>query len=287
MDAPALSIDYALCKECGICTGECPHHRVKSGHSHVDHNFEFCDRCLHCYAVCPEHAIVPEGEGVIPDRRNLDPDTLLAYLMYRRSYRRFTNERLSEEALDCLLNAARYMPSGGNDHRLHITLLTSPEKRAELLEAIHAYYKGIVRLLKNPLLRVIAKRVGDPKVKATLNDPFNYKKILYAIGQMDGDDDAVFYNAPAVFFFHTDRIMPTAREDCLLSAYNVVLMSETLGLGSCLVSLSQQAVTNSKNCKKILAIPSSHRVESVVVVGRPRRMYLRPAVRSPKPVTII
>lgn len=137
------------------------------------------------------------------------------------------------------------------------------------------------------MLRFIGKQIGDAKVKATLKDPFYFKKILRIIEEIKNDDDAVFYHAPAVFFFHTDRIMPTAQEDCILSAYNVVLMAETLNLGSCFVSLSQQAVTNDKKCKDILSIPHSHRVEAVVVIGHPKRIYKRAAFREPKQVNFI
>jgi nitroreductase len=207
--------------------------------------------------------------------------------MYRRSYRWFLNKPVPGEILDNLLNAARYIPSGGNDHRFEITVITSEKKRAQLLEAIYSYYQKIYKLLNNPLLMQVAKRIGDPKVKATLNDPFNYKKIMNVISQLREKKDVVFYHAPAIFIFHTDRIMPTAMEDCILAAYNVSLLSETLGLGSCFVSLSQQAITNDKKCKEILSIPSSHRVHAVVIAGYPERIYERPAIRKPQHVTFV
>ncbi len=207
--------------------------------------------------------------------------------MYRRSYRRFLKEPIPKKILNQLVNAANYIPSGGNDHRIDISILISEEKRSELLSAIYTYYKHIKKLLKNPFLRIIAKQLGDAKVKATLRDPFYFNKILNHIEKIGTDDDIVFYDAPLVFFFHTSRIMPTAKEDCVLSAYNVVLMSETLGLGSCFISLSQQAVTNNKKCKKILLIPQSHRVEAVVVIGYPERIYKRPVLRNSKPVYIL
>ena len=64
-------------------------------------------------------------------------------------------------------------------------------------------------------------------------------------------------------------------------------MAEAIGVGSCFVSLSQQAVTNDKRCKDILSIPHSHRVESVVVFGYPIRNYKRPAIRSPKDINYV
>jgi len=287
MNYPQINVDHSKCLECGICAEECPNHKTKIGHSHVDHDYEFCDRCLHCYAVCPTNAIVVNEQEQASKKINVEPDSLISLFMHRRSYRRFLDKPLSTTNIEILTKAATYIPSGGNDHRLNITVLKTKEKRIELLTAIIEYYSRIKKLLKNPFLRVIAKQFGDVKVKATLKDPFYFERILKHIEDIKNIDDPVFYHAPAVFIFHTDRIMPTAKEDCILSAYNVVLMSETLGLGSCFVSLSQQAITNSKKCKKILLIPQSHRVEAVVIVGHPKRNYMRPAFRKSKVVNNI
>jgi nitroreductase len=227
------------------------------------------------------------GFGQLTEKKYPDAKSFLSLLMHRRSYRRFLDKPISDENIEQLTKAATFIPSGGNDHRINITVLTSKEKHAKLLSAILEYYASIRKLLKNPMLRFIGKQIGDAKVKATLKDPFYFKKILRIIEDIKNEDDAVFYHAPAVFFFHTDRIMPTAKEDCILSAYNVVLMAETLKLGSCFVSLSQQAVTNDKKCKDILSIPHSHRVEAVVVIGHPKRIYKRAAYHEPKQVNFI
>lgn len=286
MNKIKLQVDYSLCKECGICLEECPQHQNKNGHIHVDHDYEYCDRCLHCYAVCPQNAIVVDGAPIADSKIELGSHELLTHLMNRRSYRRFLDKPVSIDIIGKLIESTRYIPSGGNDHRLEITVLTSDKKREELLSAIFEYYSQIKKLLKNSLLQIIAKQFGEKKVRETLKDPFYFKKILNHIENIENKDDPVFYHAPAIFIFHTDRIMPTAKEDCILAAYNVVLMSETLGLGSCFVSLSQQAITNSKKCKKILSIPNSNRVEAVVIVGHPKRFYKRPALRKEKKVRI-
>jgi len=282
-----VKVDYSRCKECGICLDECPQHQNKTGHSHVDHDFEYCDRCLHCYAVCPEHAITVNGEMHDNKREIADSHSMLSLLAHRRSYRRFQKQSPGEKEIEKLTRAATYIPSGGNDHRFDITLLRSEHKRNELVSAIYAYYTRIGNLLKNPLLRILARVAGDAKVKATLRDPFYFKKILRMIEDIKNQDDFIFYHAPLIFFFHTDRIMPTAKEDCVLSAYNVILMAEALDMGSCFVSLSQQAVTNDKRCKKILSIPPSHRVEAVVIVGYPKRLYKRPAMRTSKNIHFV
>ncbi len=280
-------IDYSRCTDCGICAAECVHHQRKHPRSHVDHAYEFCDGCLHCYGICPNNAISINGKTPINHQDNFEPDKLISLFKNRRSYRRFTREPVADADLKVLLEAAGYIPSGGNDHRFQITVLTSDTIRTKLLSAIHDYYQQIRKILKNPAAKLLGKWMGDPKVRATLRDPANLKKILHAIELIDGEDDVVFYNAPAVLFFHTDRIMPTAHEDCILSAYNVVLQAETLGLGTCFVSLSQQAVTNDQKCKKILSLPPSHYVYAVLVLGYPQRKYQRPVFRAPKHVEYI
>ena len=287
MEKINLQVDYSCCKECGICLEECPQHHNLKGHNHVDHEYEFCDRCLHCYAVCPNNAIIAENAPVINSKLKVGSDEMLHHFMYRRSYRRFLDKPVDSKSIKKLIESTKYIPSGGNDHRLDITVLTSNEKREELLLAIIKYYSRIKKMLKNPLLQIVARQIGDKKVKETLRDPFYFKKILNHIEDIENKDDPVFYHAPVVFVFHTDRIMPTAQEDCILAAYNVVLMSETLGLGSCFVSLSQQAISNDKKCKEILSIPKSHRVETVVILGYPKRFYKRPSVRKDKKVKII
>ena len=280
-----LALNESACKQCGICVAECPHHKTKGETRHVDHSFEYCDKCQHCYSVCPQHAIEIVPDGITGSWPAIDPELFLRHLMYRRSYRRFKSGPIPRKVMDTLLDAARFIPSGGNDHRFQITLLTSDRVRQELLKSIHRYYSRLLRLMRHPLVKELLKLIGDPKVKATLREPENLKKIIYAINMIHGEDDAVFYNAPAVLFFHTDRIMPTAGEDCLLSAYNIALQAETLGLGSCFVSLSQQAVNENKKCKQLLSIPPNHFVYAVLVLGYPVRKYLRPAVRPKKEVS--
>lgn len=56
-------------------------------------------------------------------------------------------------------------------------------------------------------------------------------------------------------------------EDSVLAAYNIVLMVETLGLGTCLVSLAQNAINSSRRCKQILDLDPSERVYAVVVMN--------------------
>jgi ferredoxin len=129
MERVDLKVDYTRCKECGICLEECPQHKNRNSHNHVDHDYEYCDRCLHCYAVCPHNAIIVDDVPKNDQSSELCADELLNHLMCRRSYRRFLIKPVTNESIEKLIESTKYIPSGGNDHRLEITVLTSTKKR--------------------------------------------------------------------------------------------------------------------------------------------------------------
>jgi len=79
--------------------------------------------------------------------------------------------------------------------------------------------------------------------------------------------------------FHSPRALPTPKEDCILSAYNIALTAELLGMGSCFVSLAQQAISTSGPCKDAIGIPRADVAHAVLILGYPKRPFLRPAPR--------
>lgn len=282
-----ISIDAAQCKNCGLCVLECANHSVLQSAKHVDFNNVFCDKCLHCFAICPNQAIVIDKEFDANFSRavEIQSDSFQALLKKRRSTRRFVEKEIPGDVVEKLLEAARYIPSGGNSHEMTITIVRAPEKKRELREKITAYYERTMKLVKNPLIRVLLKFVGDEKVKESIKDKAFLKKIDQMITRMHSDEDIIFYNAPLIMLFHTKRILPTAKEDCILAAYNIALTAELYGLGSCFVSLSQQALTANRNCKAVAGMDKDERVHAVLVIGYPKYEYRRAAYRSPKNVT--
>jgi nitroreductase len=116
----------------------------------------------------------------------------------------------------------------------------------------------------------------------TARDKGFFIKIEDIYSRMRKGEKNIFYDAPAVMIFHTSRLLPTALEDCILSAYNVVLAANSLGPGSCFVSLSQQAITSSPSIKRGLGIPLSDQVYAVLVLGYPALKYRRIPARMEK-----
>lgn len=284
-----ISISKSFCKKCGLCVIECPSKTAGKEDSHVDPSNEFCDKCLHCFAICPNEAIfIEDGENYLPAITNpVDSGALLSLFKKRRSYRRFKKDPIPERELNRLMEAVRYIPSGGNSHEVDVTILQNNGTRKNLLEAIKKYYRTITGLAENPVLKLLLSLFGDKKIKEAIQDEKYSKKIMNIIHRMEGDGDPVFYNAPAVLFFHSSKIIPTAKEDCIIAAYNTALYGESMGLGSCFVSLSQQALADNKKCRDIISLEDNHQVHAVLIIGYPISKYKKIAARQKKRVRII
>ena len=81
--------------------------------------------------------------------------------------------------------------------------------------------------------------------------------------------------------------MPTPKEDCVLAAYNIILMAESMGLGTCIVTLAQNGINENKKCKEIIGLSPRDDVHAVVVIGYPEKRFLRPVPKIPKTVRYV
>jgi nitroreductase len=223
-------------------------------------------------------------EELIPVSPPIQYPDLLLLFKKRRSMRKFHQKPVSHEYIKLLTDATRFSPTGGNVQDLSVTIINNPETRKELEDEIIAYYDKIVRLLSMPLIRFCLRFSGDPKVKETAKDKNFFEKINRMYGQIKEGANYIFYDAPLVLLFHTNRLLPTAFEDCLLAAYHVVLAAESLKLGSCFVSLSQQALNANPKIKQVIGIPRSEYIHAVLVLGFPATSYRRVAPREKKVV---
>ena len=71
----------------------------------------------------------------VPDIRGADTGPVLAAIRSRRVTRAFTSQRVPEEALRLVLEAARWSPSGGN-RRLNVYVVVRETRRLRQLRAV-------------------------------------------------------------------------------------------------------------------------------------------------------
>jgi nitroreductase len=94
--------------------------------------------------------------------------------------------------------------------------------------------------------------------------------------------DQFLHNAPALIIIHLrEHLTSSPGVDSALAAMPMVLMAETLGLGTCINGNVNVAVDNSEELRKFLKIPADHRVHVAFTVGYPDIKYLRMVARNP------
>ncbi|HER40043.1 MAG TPA: 4Fe-4S dicluster domain-containing protein [Salinimicrobium catena] len=283
------SINEDKCIQCRLCFIECPSKTGSNNDIRSNRNSEKCDGCLHCYSICPESAIEIEGYSEDVNQCNIGVayNDLLNFLKLRRSIRKYKPDLVPDSILNQLTESAKYIPSGGNAQELSITIIKNTELRSRLESEIIQYYDRIVKLLKNPLIRFLMKFSGDPKVKATAKDKNFFEKIKDIYDRLKNGGRDIFYDAPVIMIFHTSRLLPTAYEDSLLAAYHVMLSAHSHKLGTCFVSLSQQAIAASKKIKKLIHVPPEDFIYAVIILGFPAVKYRRNPPRIEKNINLI
>ncbi len=183
-----------------------------------------------------------------------------------------------------MIRAAGYVPSGGNSHSYRFSVITEGDIRDRLYSELEKIYLKMRRVIKCKLLRSLFTLFADPQTRAFLQDTTYLTRVSFLLDQIGRGEDPIFYNAPLVIVIHSQKLIPTPKEDSVLAAYNIVLLAQTLGLGSCLVSLAQNAINTNRGCKKLLNIGHEDTVHAVIAIGYPAVQFYRAVPKKPKQI---
>lgn len=287
---PDFIIDEKACTKCGICIRECGHHENDRQLERVNLENPDCSRCYHCFTVCPNKAIRFSEEKVIPAfsknlLKEITEENLLNFLTYRRSIRSFQKKDIDEALVEKLISCARFIPSGGNAHTYEFTVLKGDSDTAALLKReLREVYKRRSRLLNNVFLRNIAKPFVDSLTRGFLRDKGYRIRIKKLVERLVVGEDVFFRDAPIVVILHSKAVIPTPKEDCILAGYNITMFAQANELGSCFVTLAQNAINASAKCKKILGLSRNDQIYAVLILGYPAVTHLRSAPKPEKKI---
>jgi nitroreductase/NAD-dependent dihydropyrimidine dehydrogenase PreA subunit len=287
---PDFTIDEKACTKCGKCIRECGHHENSRKLPRVDLDNPDCSRCYHCYTICPSNAIRFSDERAVPAfskdlMKGITNDNLLNFLAFRRSIRSFQQKTVDDALVEKLINGARFIPSGGNAHSYEFTVLKGDlVATVSLKNELCNVYKKRSRLLNNILLRNIAKPFVNSLARGFLRDKGYRIRIKKLVERLDTGEDVFFRDAPVIVILHSKAVIPTPKEDCILAGYNITMLAQSNGLGSCFVTLAQNAVNASVKCKKIIGLSRNDHIYAVVFLGYPAVMHLRSAPKREKTI---
>ncbi len=241
-----VNINPELCVGCGKCVNDCVSEKLRIVNGKAQFMFERCIECGHCYAICPTGAVsmtsYPDAEDVMPiDFTEFDSDRLLLAMRSRRTIRKFRKEAVSDEAIEKIIEAGRYCPTGTNAQDFSFTVIKEglPEIEKEALKLFRFAQKTV-----SPLAKYIKN--------TTLDDNFFFK----------GAPVAIVVNGKG------------STSPCLASSY-MELMAESMGLGVLYSGFFVAAAKLNPKIAAMLQTEKGHSPVTCLVIGYPDVSYER------------
>ncbi|HAU32403.1 MAG: Nitroreductase [Desulfotomaculum sp. 46_296] len=155
----------------------------------------------------------------------------------RRSIRKFKTEQITDLEMQEILKSALLAPNAMNRQKLHFTVIQNKD-----------------------LLDKMVKRIKENMLES---------RIGLLIDKASAPDYNTFYNAPTVILISGEEKAPFIQIDCGAAAQNITLASESLNIGSCLITSSGYLFSTFRDndLKKELGIPAGYSHICTVALG--------------------
>jgi nitroreductase len=199
----------------------------------------------------------------MPERYDLVEATMKV-IQDRRSIRRYTDEPVSEEHLDMILEAARQAPSGENAQPWRFVVVRDPATRKQL-GAIAGGGSGR-RFTAEFVTQKMQERFTD------LKDEEKKKAIFEKL--TSGRVSAFLADAPVSIVVCGRKDVWDLPYDTSAAIENILLMVTALGLGACWVIAPCIDIRDEERLKDLLGVPEEIKIVSIISIGhfaRPHR----------------
>jgi nitroreductase/NAD-dependent dihydropyrimidine dehydrogenase PreA subunit len=263
-----ITIDLNSCTQCRACADICYARDVfemKEDGPVVAHP-EICRLCGHCVAVCPadaiRHANIPLQDCPPINRQQLPSvDAMVAALRARRSYRRYRDRAVARETILYLVSHSRWIPTGYNRQFLDWIVLDDEQSITRLLQSVLGEVRHSIECG-----REASKYMGGLAVEDIdrLIEQAVVKKRLF------------FFNAPVVLAGYCEKNAVCAREEATYAAYNITLLAERMGLGTCHIGSIHLLLEEFSHLQRdVLGIPDDKELQVLLTLGYPAWRFRR------------
>ncbi len=282
MERAPIAIDEGICTLCGQCVEVCLF-KVLEMEDEIVNIVEpdKCNLCGHCTAVCPAGAIIAGEEGPIqlPEQKPVTPENLMVMIRSRRSTRHYKKEPVPQGVIQEIIDAGRFAPTGVNMQSIHFTVIQEPER-------IAAIQDRVLNNLDNTVKGYEALVEASEKDGKPIPEDLTYMvlaKDMYRsmVDTSRGGTDLIFHHAPVLMVLHTDLTGATPKDDADLMAMCMLLMAESMGLGTCLLGLLNNAAPEDDKIPELLGLPEGHRLMTSFVMGYPEYSFKKAPGRRP------
>ena len=283
-----VSIDYDKCNGCRACLEVCRRCYFLEGETVVVHADEnCCSLCGHCVSICPTGAIEHhkmEMNNFIDISKDdfITTDDFFDFLRQRRSHRHFKNQGIPKQDMDKLIEIVRYSPTGSNSQSVEVVVIQDPKKKKKLSNLAVDFMAAGGEESAKKLQELKAEGKGTPEELAVMEMMERYGELMKQSREMG--NDPVFYEAPAVIVFHSDKEGRSQKDNCVIASTTMGLLARTMGLEFTYIGIFEAAANESPPVMEELNLPEGHGVYSVIVLGYPKLKFLRTVDRKPTTV---
>jgi nitroreductase len=250
-----------------------------------------CIRCGHCMAICESSSIIIDGISPTDNFRELpqvsmDQDTLMNFLLTRRSVRVFKNKPVPREIIDKILEVISTAPFGVSPDNVVITVITDKTLIEKAASEMSKVYIQLEKAMKIPFLGWVIRKSMPKEARNTVMNFIvpHLSKDLYKL--KDGVDD-IARNAPSLILFHAPKGAEEHTVDAHIYLTYALLAAHSLGLGAAAIGLIGPAVNQSKQLRKLFSIPSGNEVVESMILGYPKFHFKRVILRPRKNVKFL
>lgn len=268
-----IKVDLDKCIGCGLCKDDCLLSEIKIIDGKCSPKNKTCFDCYHCVAICPMNAVMPvkNEEEVVdmkPEAYDVDGEKLLNLIKSRRTIRKFKKAEIDRQALEAVLEAGRFSPTGMNSQEIRFIVF---EKEL----------KELTEMSLNALKELAADTLADE------NSPKALKAYSYMWQNMhkqyfEGGKDRLFYDAPvvvvAVANTKYNKLTPTI--DGAIACANMELVANTKGLGTCYIGFLKRATLKDPAICEFMGIKENEELITAFSIGYPDVKYYRTVPRK-------
>lgn len=287
-----ILIDETKCKKCGICIDTCPHYLEKDENGFPfggNENLLGCIQCGNCMMLCPNDAIEIKGEDIDKGHlRELNPnlpdfDAINSLFLKRRSCRKFTEQEVSKETIDKILQAAATAAVSIPPSEVKVLVIQGREKVQEFADDLIKAMKDLNKMMNPLMLGIIRLMAG--KIQTDFIKDFVLPLSKEVVEKREQGLDYLFYDAPAVVLFYGTEL--TDKDDWILAANQATIAAESLGLGTCIIGFIGEILKTNKKLRKKYGIQKTDKVGMGFVLGYPVIKFRKAFQRNFKEIRFI
>lgn len=190
-------------------------------------------------------------------------DATVKVIQDRRSIRNYTDEPVSDEALNMILEAARQAPSGENAQPWRFVIVKD-EKTRQKLGTIAGGGSG-----RRFTAEYVTKKMQE-RFK-TLTDEKKRKAIFDKL--TSGRVSMFLADAPVDIVVCGRKDVWDLPYDTSAAIENMLLMVTALGLGACWVIAPCIDIRDEERIKELLNLPEDIKAVSIISIGHPERSH--------------